>query len=42
MKGSNQQAAESDYRYSAAERQPRHDQDISQGKHNTPHFFPTG
>ena len=42
MKGSNQQAAESDYRYSAAKRQPRHDQDISQGKHNTPHFFPTG
>ena len=42
MKGSNQQAAESDYGYSAAKRQACHDEDISEGEHNTPHFLPTG
>lgn len=39
MKGSNEQSAKSDYSYRAAKRQTRHDDDISQGKHSTPHFL---
>lgn len=42
MEGRHKQAAEADYSYSAAKRQPRHDEDKSQGEHSTPHFLRTG